>query len=195
MQSIRGTSLPTLELWGGVECTINRVGDTFYHQLDASGHRHRLADLDLFAGLGIRTLRYPVLWEQAQAGLTDAIDWRWLDQRLGRLSSVAISPIAGLVHHGSGPRGTDLTDSSFAAGLEAFAQNVAERYPRIDAYTPVNEPLTTARFSGLYGHWYPHGRSDHQFARALLNQCRGVVRAMEAIRAINSMPGSCKPRI
>jgi dTDP-4-dehydrorhamnose reductase len=25
-------------------------------------------------------------------------------------------------------------------------------------WTPVNEPLTTARFSGLYGHWYPHGR-------------------------------------
>ena len=33
-----------------------------------------------------------------------------------------------------------------------------ERYPWIDAWTPVNEPLTTARFSCLYGHWYPHLR-------------------------------------
>ena len=32
---------------------------------------------------------------------------------------------------------------------------VAERYPWVEDYTPVNEPLTTARFSGLYGHWYP----------------------------------------
>ena len=23
-------------------------------------------------------------------------------------------------------------------------------------WTPINEPLTTARFSALYGHWYPH---------------------------------------
>ena len=28
--------------------------------------------------------------------------------------------------------------------------------PHITNYTPVNEPLTTARFSGLYGAWYPH---------------------------------------
>ena len=37
-----------------------------------------------------------------------------------------------------------------------YAAKVAERYPWIDIWTPVNEPLTTARFSCLYGHWYPH---------------------------------------
>ena len=62
---------------------------------------------------------------------------------------------------------------------------VARRYPWVEDYTPVNEPLTTARFSGLYGHWYPHGRDDRTFARALLNQCRAVVLAMRAIRAVN----------
>jgi dTDP-4-dehydrorhamnose reductase len=54
----------------------------------------------------------------------------------------------------------------------------------VDAYTPVNEPLTTARFSGLYGHWYPHGRDDRVFARALLTQCRAVVLAMLAVRRV-----------
>jgi dTDP-4-dehydrorhamnose reductase len=49
----------------------------------------------------------------------------------------------------------------------------------------VNEPLTTARFSGLYGHWYPHARDQQTFLRCLINQCRGVVFAMRAIREVN----------
>ena len=52
-------------------------------------------------------------------------------------------------------------------------------------FTPVNEPLTTARFSGLYGHWYPHQRSNHAFVRALINQLRGVIGAMRAIREVS----------
>ena len=62
---------------------------------------------------------------------------------------------------------------------------MAERYPDIDAYTPVNEPLTTARFSALYGLWYPHRRDDRSFVRALLNQVRGTVLAMRAVREVN----------
>ena len=65
----------------------------------------------------------------------------------------------------SGPRSTSLVDPAFAEGLAAFARAVAERYPWVEDFTPVNEPLTTARFSGLYGHWYPHGRDDLTFAR------------------------------
>ena len=61
----------------------------------------------------------------------------------------------GLVHHGSGPAGTDLLDEGFAEGLARFARAVAERFPWVEDWTPVNEPLTTARFSALYGHWYP----------------------------------------
>jgi dTDP-4-dehydrorhamnose reductase len=50
---------------------------------------------------------------------------------------------------------------------------------------PVNEPLTTARFSALYGLWYPHARDDRSFVVALLNQCRATVLSMQAIRRIN----------
>jgi dTDP-4-dehydrorhamnose reductase len=52
-------------------------------------------------------------------------------------------------------------------------------------YTPVNEPLTTARFSALYGHWYSHTRDDKSFVQAVVNQCRGVVLSMRAIREAN----------
>jgi dTDP-4-dehydrorhamnose reductase len=55
-------------------------------------------------------------------------------------------------------------------------------------YTPVNEPLTTARFSALYGHWYPHARDDRSFLRALLIECRAIRAAMRAIR--EAVPGA-----
>jgi dTDP-4-dehydrorhamnose reductase len=101
------------------------------------------------------------------------------------LNDIGIRPIVGLVHHGSGPPHTSLLDPEFATGLAQFAQAVASRYPGLEYYTPVNEPLTTARFSGLYGHWYPHAQDDRSFIRALINQCRGVALSMEAIRRIN----------
>ena len=177
---------PSLQLWGGVEPTINRVGDEYFNQLERNGHCERLSDFDEFARIGLRTLRFPILWEQVAPDSPDECDWSRTDAQLRRLQELGIKPIAGLVHHGSGPRHTSLVDPQFPEKLAAFARAVAIRYPWIDAYTPVNEPLTTARFSGLYGHWYPHGRDEQTFARCLVNQCRGVVLAMRAIREVNS---------
>src|SRR5438067_1208192 len=174
-----------IQLWGGVECTINRVGNRYFNQLERSGHWQR-ADNDLarFAELGLRTLRFPILWETVAPRSLDEFEWSWPDGRLAQLKQLGIRPIVGLLHHGSGPRYTNLLDPEFALKLARYAHAVAERYPWVDAYTPVNEPLTTARFSGLYGHWYPHGRDGLTFARALLNQCRAIALAMRAIREV-----------
>jgi dTDP-4-dehydrorhamnose reductase len=174
-----------LEIWGGVECTINRVGNAFQSQLALSGHDRRAADIAAIAALGVRTVRYPVLWEAvAPDGLEDA-DWRWPEERLGLLRTHGIEPIVGLVHHGSGPAATNLLNDAFPEQLAAFAGAVAARFHWVRHYTPINEPLTTARFSALYGHWYPHARDDRSFVRALLNQCRATVLAMDAIRRVN----------
>ncbi len=174
-----------LALWGGCECTVNRVGDRFLDQTVRTGHEHRQGDLDRFAALGLKTLRYPLLWERTAPERPDLRDWRWADARFGRLRELGIAPVAGLVHHGSGPRYTHLLDDGFAAGLAAHARAAAERFPWIEAWTPVNEPLTTARFSALYGHWYPHARNEYAMTVALLNQVDGVRLAMRAIRAVN----------
>jgi dTDP-4-dehydrorhamnose reductase len=173
-----------LELWAGIECTRNRVAEVYVDQLDRNGHAAREDDLEQFAALGLRTLRYPLLWERiAPDGLATA-DWTWADRRLARLEALGIRPIVGLVHHGSGPRHAVLTEPAFADGLAEFAHAAARRYPWVRHWTPVNEPLTTARFAGLYGHWYPHGRDDATFVRALLVQCRATALAMTAIRAV-----------
>lgn len=181
----RPAPLPPLELWGGIECTVNRTRDGYRDQTVLSGHQHRIGDLDLFAGLGLRALRYPVLWERTLPTPGSPPDWAWADARLARLRALAIRPIVGLVHHGSGPRHTDLLDDGFAAGLGQFAGLVAARYDWVEDWTPVNEPLTTARFSALYGHWYPHERNERAFWRALLNQIDATRAAMRAIRRIN----------
>jgi dTDP-4-dehydrorhamnose reductase len=179
---------PPLELWGGVECTIVRLGDDYRDQVAETGHSGRRDDIDLIAALGIRTLRYPILWEKVAPDRPDLLDFAWTDERLAMLRERGIRVIGGLVHHGSGPRYTDLLDPDFPRKLADYAARVADRYPWIEMWTPVNEPLTTARFSALYGHWYPHRRDGSAFLRALVNQCRATLEAMRAIRA--RIPGA-----
>ena len=171
-------------LWGGVECTINRVGDRWYSQLDRSGHLDRDDDLDAFAALGLRALRMPILWEQVAPGAPEGGDWAGVARRLARVRALGIEPIAGLVHHGSGPPHTGLASPCFPARLAAYAEALARRQPGLLHYTPVNEPLTTARFSGLYGLWHPHGRDPAAFWQVLRAECRGTVLAMAAIRRV-----------
>jgi dTDP-4-dehydrorhamnose reductase len=167
-----------------VECTVNRVGDAYFDQVELTGFGRRLDDLDRFARLGIAALRFPVLWERTAPRGLETADWSWADSRLERLRELGIRPIVGLVHHGSGPPGTSLLDPEFPQKLAVFARAVAERYPWLEDWTPVNEPLTTARFSGLYGFWYPHRRDARSFAQALLIECRAVVEAMRAVRDV-----------
>ncbi len=176
---------PPLELWAGVECSMVRVGDSYRNQAQETGHADRIEDLDLLAGLGVKTLRYPIIWESIAPDDPEVCDWRWTDARLNRLQELGIHVIAGLVHHGSGPRYTSLVDPAFPEKLAAFAVKVAARYPWIDTWTPVNEPLTTARFACLYGHWYPHQQDFGAFIRATVYQARGVALAMQAVRTIN----------
>ena len=182
----KSSPVSMLELWAGVECSVNRIGEEFCDQLERSRHALRADDLNLFAELGVRRIRYPVLWERTAPDYLEKADWSWANERLLKLCELGINPIVGLIHHGSGPRYTSLVDTEFPQKLATYARAVAEKFPWVEDYTPVNEPLTTARFSCLYGHWYPHTSDALTFARALLNQCRGVILSMRAVREINS---------
>ncbi len=161
-----------------------RIGDRISDEFARSGHDERIEDLDALASLGIRAVRYPISWERM---VTGRIDWAWATERLERLRDLGIRPIVGFVHHGGGPHPEGLLSPDFARGLGDFAREVAERFPWVDAYTPVNEPGTTARFCGLYGFWHPHRSDLPSFARALLNEIAGTRAAMRAIRAVNPL--------
>lgn len=173
-----------VEIWAGHECTIARIGDAFRDEGRETGHNGRIQDLRLIAELGVRRIRYPALWESVAPNRPDEFLWAPLDRRLEELRRLDIQPILGLLHHGSGPHYTNLLDRRFPELLTVYAQHVAQRYPWVTHFTPVNEPLTTARFSGLYGHWFPHERNDRAFLRALVVQCTGIVLSMKAIRSV-----------
>lgn len=170
-----------IELWGGVECTINRVGDRFYDQLAWSGHRDRVReDLTLFADLGFKRLRTAVHWEH----LEQTGSWESTDRTLTVMKEKGLHPIVGLLHHGSGPTTTNFLDPAFPEKFAAFALQVAIRYPWVTDYTPINEPQTTGRFSCLYRHWFPHHCSMKSYVRAMYNQIKAIALAMAAIRSV-----------
>jgi dTDP-4-dehydrorhamnose reductase len=173
------------EVWGGIECTINRIKNIFFDQLHYSGHYYREDDIEYIAQLGIKKLRYPILWEKHQPERNGPTDWNWIAKQLNKIKEKNIDVIAGLVHHGSGPPYTNLADENFPYYLADYAKKVAEQFPWIEYYTPVNEPLTTARFSGLYGLWYPHQNNSKAFTQMLLNELKGTVLAMQEIKKIN----------
>jgi dTDP-4-dehydrorhamnose reductase len=172
-------------LWGGVECTVVRIGDEFRNQVVETGHAARMSDLDAMAELGVKATRYPIVWETIAPEVPTELDFSWHDGRLERLRELGIKVIAGLIHHGSGPRYASMLDPHFPKMLGEYAAKVAQRYPWIEAWTPVNEPLTTARFSCLYGHWYPHGRDIETMFRGLANECLATLYAMREIRKVN----------
>jgi dTDP-4-dehydrorhamnose reductase len=179
-QDVLDTPLP---IWGGLECTVARIGDVYRDELAETGSLERAGDIAAILDLGISALRYPLLWEHvAPDGLENA-SWDRQDRELAAIQARGVQVIAGLCHHGSGPRHTSLLDPEFPRHLARYAARVAERYPWIEAYTPVNEPLTTARFACLYGHWYPHKTDEASFLLALFHEIRGTALAMQEIRA------------
>lgn len=177
--------MKALEMWAGIECTLNRVGDSFKNQCEKNGHNKRLSDLELFHDLGIKKIRYPCLWELVAPKDLDHCDWTYLDERLGELKRLDQKFIAGFLHHGSGPIYTSLIDPDFPEKFATYARLFARRYPWVEDYTPINEINTTARFSCLYGHWYPHLKDSTYYLKAVIYQCKATCLAMAEIRRIN----------
>lgn len=177
--------LYTPEIWGGLECTINRIGDNFRDQLTYAQYYERKDLIKTFASLGIKKLRFPVLWEAHQMNSAkEKIDWKRTGQELEKLAYYNITPIIGLLHHGSGPRFTSILHKNFPVSLASYAAKVAAKFPWLEYFTPINEPLTTARFSCIYGYWYPHHKDEYSFVEFLLNELKATVLAMKAIRKI-----------
>lgn len=174
-----------IEIWGGLECTLNRVGDNYFNQCEKNGHQNRISDLSVFKNLGIKKIRYPCLWELVAPTSLDQCDWRFLDKNLTELRNLNLNFISGFLHHGSGPYYTSLIDPEFPEKLATYARLFALRYPWVNEFTPINEINTTARFSLLYGHWYPHLKSNQQYLKSLILQCRGTILAMKEIKRIN----------
>jgi dTDP-4-dehydrorhamnose reductase len=175
----------SLQMWGGLECTYNRVGDRYVDQSEKNGHNKRISDLALFKSLELQKIRYPALWELVAPKDLDHCDWSYIDERLNELKRLDQDFIATFLHHGSGPLYTSLIDPDFPDKLATYARHFITRYPWVNDFTPINEINTTARFSVMYGHWYPHLQDETMYLKSMILQCRGTALAMKEIRRVN----------
>jgi dTDP-4-dehydrorhamnose reductase len=173
---------PVPAVWAGPECSFLAVGDGVCDQLSLTGHDSRLDDIDRLASLGISAVRYPILWGRDR-GTGEATDWAWAGERLERLATLGVEPVVALLHHGFGPAGADPFDPEWPEAFGRFAGEVAAHFPAVASFLPINEPLTTARFGGLYGWWPPYARDRSAFARLVLAQALAWLHAVRAIRA------------
>jgi dTDP-4-dehydrorhamnose reductase len=177
--------LNALELWASPEPTVARIDAlTVRDQLAETGHDSRHGDAERIAALGVQASRVPVLWERVARDDARTFDFAEPALRLAALRALGVEPIVTLLHHGSGPRSTDLLDPEFPELFAAYAEAAARAFPWVRRWTPINEPLTTARFSTLYGVWYPNVRDDRAFGRALVHETLAQQAAMRRIRRI-----------
>jgi beta-glucosidase/6-phospho-beta-glucosidase/beta-galactosidase len=110
-----------------------------------------------------------------------------VDGPLERLLELGIQPVVDLVHYGlpSWIEGAYL-NPDYDRFVAEYAARVAERYSgRIHTYTPFNEPRIAAWYCGRLGWWPPARRGWRGFVSVMLAACRGIVRTVEAQRAID----------
>ena len=141
-------------------------------------------DIDLMAGLGVRTVRYGIPWHRISPS-PGQWEWTWADRPIERLLAAGIHPIVDLVHYGT-PAWIEgaWANPSLPEHMAEYAARAAERFGgRVHLWTPLNEPRITAWGCGMSGVWPPYRRGWRGFVAVLLAVCWGIVLAGENLRA------------
>ena len=162
----------------GIECSnpVVRHGHRV-DELEATGHYEQWeTDLDLLGFLGVPYLRYGLPIHKIFQG-PQKYDWHFADKVLTRMHELGIVPILDLVHFGLPDWLGDFQNPDWPRHVADYARAVAERYPWIQLYTPVNEIYVTAQL-----------QSDTGFVNNLKHSVEASVRIMEAI--LEASPGA-----
>lgn len=137
-------------------------------------------DFELVRELGIDYLRYGPPYYMTHVG-PGAYDWEFTDATFERLRQLEITPIADLCHFGVPDWIGGFQNDDWPELFAEYAGAFARRFPWVELYTPVNEILIAALFSGLNGWWNDREQSDRAFVRALEHLCRANILAQRAI--------------
>ncbi|MDQ6739333.1 MAG: family 1 glycosylhydrolase, partial [Actinomycetota bacterium] len=172
------------------------IEDTFIPQTERIGERvldeyalthHYLywrEDIDRAAVLGVRAMRYGIPWYKVEPA-PGVFDWAWVDRVLEYIAGRGIAVIVDLMHYGT-PLWLDnqFLNSTYPERVAAYAGAFAARYRHlVTYYTPLNEPLITANFTGFHGIWPPYLRGDDGMVKMVRALARGIVLTCAAIRA------------
>ena len=143
-------------------------------------------DVDLFAELGVKFVRYGIPWHRVNPA-RGQWDWSFPDRSLSRLLDLGIDPVVDLVHYGLPPWINDAyLNPEFPEIMAEYAGRVAERYSgRIHCYTPLNEPRVTAWYCGKLGWWPPARRGWRGFLELMNSVCRGIVKTVHRLTEVD----------
>lgn len=171
----------------GIECSNPiTTGGRRVDQLEATGHyEYWKKDLDLAVKLGTRYLRYHLPIHRVFLG-PGRYDWSFADQVLAEMRRLQLVPILDLVHFGlpdwmGGGADGGFQNPKIPEHLAEYAAAVAERYPWIWLYTPVNEIYVTAQFSAAFGWWNERLTSDAAFVRNLKHCVQAAIKIMRVV--------------
>ncbi|MGN6204938.1 family 1 glycosylhydrolase [Humibacter sp.] len=150
-----------LRLGLGIEDTFvpqSGPGERAIDEYELTEHYERWReDIGLARSVGAEFLRWGVPWHRVNPE-PSTWDFDWTDRVLNRMSDLGIRPVLDLLHYGT-PLWLDgeFTNRDFPERFAQFARRVAERYGDfVTDYTPVNEPMIHAQFSGEYAYWPPY---------------------------------------
>jgi beta-glucosidase/6-phospho-beta-glucosidase/beta-galactosidase len=158
----------------GIECSNPRVADrrtdgTTVRRdlLEECGHyRFWRDDLGLVKELGTPCLRYGLPNHLIHIG-PDRYDWSFADEAMAEIQRLGITPILDLMHFGIPDWMGDFQNPEMPFFFARYAGAVAQRYPWVRGYTPVNEIYVAARNSGWDGLWNERLQSERGFVTAL----------------------------
>ena len=94
-------------------------------------------------------------------------DWEFADLAMAEIKRLGITPILDLMHFGVPDWLGNFQNPELPVHFADFCGAVAERYPWVRYYTPVNEIYVTARSSGKDGVWNEQMKTDKGFVTAL----------------------------
>ena len=146
-------------------------------------------DLDRAVEAGADLVRWGVPWYRVEPE-PGRYDWEWLDEVMAYFVEIGLRPIVDLLHYGT-PLWLEqqFANPAYPERVAAYSAAVAERYAPLGIrdYTPINEPMIHALFSGDYAYWPPYYSGDEGFATIVRQLARGFVEAQRAIEEV--MPG------
>jgi beta-glucosidase len=170
----------------GIEDTFvpqARDGERPIDEYELTEHYEQYAsDLELVTDVGARMLRWGVPWHRV-ASAPGTWDWSWVDRVMDRFGELGIRPIIDLLHYGT-PLWLEgqFAHPDYPRHVAEFARRFAARYGDVATdYTPVNEPMIHALFSGEYAYWPPYLEGPSGLVRIASALAEGFVLTQRGI--------------
>ena len=173
----------------GIENTFvpqERPGERALDEYELTEHYGRWhTDLGLAAEVGADFMRWGIPWHRVnpQPGVWE---WGWTDRVMDRFGELGLRPIVDLVHYGT-PLWLDeqFLHPDYPQHVAEYAVRAAERYASVATdWTPVNEPMIHALFSGEYGYWPPYRTGAAGLVEVVVALSRGFVNTQRGIAEV-----------